>query len=62
MTFVRDRMSLRKTDLIQATQLRRRPSSYANTLPTVLLRTYSPALRNARQSEMLVIQEEKEVA
>jgi hypothetical protein len=55
-------MSLRKTDLIQATQLRRRPSSYANTLPTVLLRTYSPALRNARQSEMLVIQEEKEVA
>jgi hypothetical protein len=38
-------MSLRETDLIQTTQLRRRPTSYAKTLITVSLRTYGPAPR-----------------
>jgi len=44
---VQDRRSLRKTDLIHAPQLRRRPTRYANTLPTVLLRTYGPTLLHA---------------
>lgn len=49
----RKRMSLRKTGLIQAPQLRRRPTSYANTQPTVLLRTYASALRENTEKDSI---------
>ena len=42
---MRDRRSLRKTDLIHAPQRSPPTNKDANTLPTVLLRTYGPAPR-----------------
>src|SRR5678816_1670605 len=52
---VRNRMSLRETDLIHTPQLRRRPTRCANTLPTVSLRTYSPAPRVRLSTEHYVV-------